>query len=522
MERCEPSSSGKVGEIDKNRIQGTICGPANPRCGHTELAEQAMDVEHVTDPAEAEDPNKHIEDYLQYYCDPSHAFDYAVMLKGDWGSGKTFLINRFLAERAKSGAPKNLSVSLYGLTSFRQIDDALERQLHPVLSSKGMKIATTLARGALKGVFKIDLTGDGKDELTIDSHLPEFNILEYFKIPKECLIVFDDLERCSIPVPDVLGYINAFVEHEGFKVIIIANENEILKREIGRYPEIKEKLIGQTLEVRSTAKFAIQEFFTLIENQRTRIFLEKNVDTVLLLHSQTGKNNLRILKHALWDFERLATCFSVKHWENDEAVGIVFRVVLALSFQTRSGSLKEEQFAEFRLGRIRRYLGAKSGEAAGAADELLKLFPSVDFDQTIVSCDLLKAFFFDGWLSPAQIRGQLDQSPYFAAPGTQPEWKTAWYIWDADDDAYNKVVAKVEEQFKQRAFEAPGEILHVFDLRLLFCEIGTIAFSKLEVTEQCTRYIDDIQRNGKINSTYAARIDLDTKLNALIAKSVER
>jgi len=32
-------------------------------------------------------------------------------------------------------------------------------------------------------------------------------------------------------VSDVLGYINSFVEHEGFKAIIIANEEEILKRD---------------------------------------------------------------------------------------------------------------------------------------------------------------------------------------------------------------------------------------------------------------------------------------------------
>ena len=100
-----------------------------------------MDVKLITDAAEPENPNKHIEDYLQYYCDPSHALDYAVMLTGPLGSGKTFLINRFLVKRAKNGSPKNFYVSLYGLTSFRQIDEALERQLHPVLSSKGMKIA---------------------------------------------------------------------------------------------------------------------------------------------------------------------------------------------------------------------------------------------------------------------------------------------------------------------------------------------------------------------------------------------
>ena len=73
--------------------------------------------------------------FLRYYCDPSNKLDYAVMVKGKWGAGKTHLVNSFIDELKKQGRDKILYVSLYGVTSFRQIDDALFRQLHPVLSS---------------------------------------------------------------------------------------------------------------------------------------------------------------------------------------------------------------------------------------------------------------------------------------------------------------------------------------------------------------------------------------------------
>ena len=39
--------------------------------------------------------------------------------------------------------------------------------------------------------------------------------------------MFDDLERASLDINEILGYINNFVEHDNIKVIIIANENEI-------------------------------------------------------------------------------------------------------------------------------------------------------------------------------------------------------------------------------------------------------------------------------------------------------
>ena len=44
---------------------------------------------------------------------------------------------------------------------------------------------------------------------------------------KNSILVFDDLERCDCPLNEVLGYINTFVEQEGIKVILIANEKEI-------------------------------------------------------------------------------------------------------------------------------------------------------------------------------------------------------------------------------------------------------------------------------------------------------
>jgi hypothetical protein len=331
-----------------------------------------VDATTSADLVKTEDPNKHVLDYLRYYCELDNSFDFAVLLKGPWGAGKTYLINKFLTERAREPSARHLYVSLYGVTSFRQIEDAFFRQLHPILSSKSMKLATTLARGALKSAFKFDVDGEGKEAVTINSQLPELDLFDYFKKPKECLLVFDDLERCSMPISDVLGYINAFVEHEGFKTVILANEDEILKRKDDLYDELKEKLIGQTLAVRSTPRSAINNYLTLIKDNKTRDFLRINIDNILLLHSQSESENLRILKQALWDFERLAVCFSERHWENDEAIGILFRVVLALAFETRRGKLKAEQFAEVQASGIARLFRDRDTETPGIAAELEK------------------------------------------------------------------------------------------------------------------------------------------------------
>ncbi len=42
------------------------------------------------------EPNKHIEEYFDYYFDAKKNFEYAVLLNGAWGSGKTWFIKKYI------------------------------------------------------------------------------------------------------------------------------------------------------------------------------------------------------------------------------------------------------------------------------------------------------------------------------------------------------------------------------------------------------------------------------------------
>ena len=122
--------------------------------------------------------NTHIETYLDYYCELSHAPGFAILLKGKWGCGKTWFINKY-REKLEKQQQKCLYVSLYGMTSFSEIEDTFFQQLHPVLSSKGMAITGKILKGLLKGTLKIDLDGDTKDDGSINIQIPEINLPEY-------------------------------------------------------------------------------------------------------------------------------------------------------------------------------------------------------------------------------------------------------------------------------------------------------------------------------------------------------
>lgn len=79
--------------------------------------------------------------------------------------------------------PKNeyLYVSLYGVTSYKEIEDAFFQQLHPVLASKGMKIAGKILKGLIKTTVKIDIDRDGKGDGNVSLGIPDINLPDYLK-----------------------------------------------------------------------------------------------------------------------------------------------------------------------------------------------------------------------------------------------------------------------------------------------------------------------------------------------------
>lgn len=142
------------------------------------------------------------------------------MLKGPWGSGKTWFINMY-QENLRARGKRPLYVSLFGVSKPSDISDQFFAQVHPMLGNAKVQKSWALAKSLLKGTIKLDLDGDGKDDATLQIAIPE---LEKWASTEGAILIFDDLERCGMPIEDTLGFINQFVEHYGYRVLILANE----------------------------------------------------------------------------------------------------------------------------------------------------------------------------------------------------------------------------------------------------------------------------------------------------------
>lgn len=255
--------------------------------------------------------NQTIVDFLASYMENPEPH-YAVMLKGDWGCGKSYFINKWIEDyRQKKKKKKEsdqivlepIKVSLYGLKSTTEITEAIDRVLHPILYSKGMNIAKKVLKVAGKVVLKtsVDLNNDGSDDATFTSSLDSLALFSSRdrSVKGVKFIVFDDFERCQIEMKQLLGYINYFVEQCGCHVVIVGDDTKIEEKDKRTLDDFKEKTIGREFYVKPDISEAIDVFINEINN----VWLKEHRRLAEDVFIASKCNNLRILRQCLYDFD---------------------------------------------------------------------------------------------------------------------------------------------------------------------------------------------------------------------------
>lgn len=149
-----------------------------------------------------------------------------IVLKGDWGIGKTYLWKEEI--QLNIIHQKCGYVSLFGKSSIQEINKAALSAVYLVnktskITHKARQI-TSVVNSATENFAKINTAVQGIDALL--SVLNRENL-------KNTIICFDDLERMddNIKLKDFFGFVNELAEHQECKVILIFNENELFNIE---------------------------------------------------------------------------------------------------------------------------------------------------------------------------------------------------------------------------------------------------------------------------------------------------
>lgn len=400
--------------------------------------------------------------FLDYYLDASVESEYAVMLSAPWGAGKTHFIKSYLDARAAGLPPKEqpgyLYASLYGVASVGAIHDQFFAQAHPHLSSKASRIIGSALSGAMEkfGGMK------GTDQFARDMLLKlDGNIL-----------VIDDLERCSMKVPDILGFINSFVEHEKLKVIILANEEEIFGKE--DYERQKEKLVGKTIQVKAEPSEVLDKLTARLRTHLVREVVKRERTALLATFNGSTHPNYRNLRAILEDFERLVEVVDVQLRGKPEAMKQLLLYMIATGGESRSGALNRETLSSLRTGQFS--AGVLSNKERSPADkqfdELKSRYPEVKWTDPIVSPGHLSELFFTGKIDADKINENLARHPEVVGHVDIPAWRLLWDWTRLPNSEYEKAKTALLSQLDECSITYPGLILHAAGIIISLRQFG--------------------------------------------------
>ncbi len=334
-----------------------------------------------------EDLVESILDYIR-----SDYTDYAIMINGEWGSGKTYFWNNKIRNRIENmhingKQYTTIYMSLYGISNLEEISKKIFIETTQLMDKNLKKFMnnhnqTTIPEYAKTGLDMANFFGVTQNGDRIDYS-------DFFSTDDK-ILCFDDLERANVDVIDILGYINNFVEHDHIKTIIICNEKELSAKlkssnlemktfiatylldkegdlskvsdkpmvekiqdkieyvfdKANDYERIKEKLIGETFEYAPEFNYIINGLLMRYEGNTELIrFLRENTRLIINTFNKSGTRNLRILKHALNDFKKIYEMVN-KNYPNTNyrVLQTMLIFTIAVSFEIKAGKVTKEKF----------------------------------------------------------------------------------------------------------------------------------------------------------------------------------
>ncbi|EIT9566442.1 MULTISPECIES: P-loop NTPase fold protein [Enterobacteriaceae] len=436
------------------------------------------------------DLNNHIIDNLNYYLNTSTP-EYAFMITGGWGAGKTYFIENFIKEYNKNAIDsqsgnKIIKISLFGFKTTSSIDEMIFQSLHPLLGHRYTKLAGNILKGALKLGCKIDINGDSKPDVDINASLDKIKFREIFSTNTdsgEIIIALDDLERTDIPLKEILGYVNYLVEISKVKVILIANEKILHEKDKSSedkntdiYSKFKEKVIGKTFQIKHNIDNVLDGF--LDESECAP--LKRHRDVIKNIYIRSDDTNLRKLKQSILDFGYIANYIDEEKFKNEEYSSLLIRVFFALSLEMKSGELSEEKL------RNNEPFQSEKDNSDGSNNAFYKY--DISYRNLYVG-DLWADILFKG--DASNLKSATDELVYFKQQknNEHPLWFKLWNFSTLNEEQFISLTNQLVLEFDSLQKEEHQVYLHKLALIIYFSKNSLISMEIDEINNTVYEYI---------------------------------
>ena len=269
--------------------------------------------------------------------------DYAVLINGEWGTGKTYFITNAIDWEELCGSDKKvIYISLNGLSSLEEIK---KRLVYTYFISKDKQYASNTVKdnNLMDDLVELNASLGYPFAQTVSSlvhfiHKKSNKNKEkkFAKINHENIIlILDDLERLSqiIELSELFGFIHDGFSYKGSKVIFIANEKEIHNE---YYNTIKEKYIGHTF---GFFPDLIEIISSIQENQNDNpynTYIKEHKNKITAVFDVAEHINIRTF---FFFYEIYKTVYNhiTTFIENKNTMEIVFDTFLILCIEYKKG-----------------------------------------------------------------------------------------------------------------------------------------------------------------------------------------
>ena len=486
--------------------------------------------------------------------------DYAIMINGEWGSGKTHFWNNKIRNKIESMQLNGkryttIYMSLYGISNlediskkiFMETTQLMDKNLRKFMNSKGQE---TIPEYAKTGIDMANFFG-----VTQSS-----NKLDYtdFFATDDKVLCFDDLERANVDVIDILGYINNFVEHDHIKTIIICNEKELSTKlkssnlemktfiatylldkqnELNKsdkpmvekiqdkiehvfdkandYERIKEKLIGETFEYAPKFDYIINGILMRYENNPELIrFLRENTRFIINTFHRSGTRDLRILKHALNDFKKVFEMVNKSYPNtNNRVMQTMLIFTIAISFEIKAGKITKEKFININNNEEYKSLLVSSRILMDNRQFYIKEFDNnyyYNFKSEYRFFKFIEYYVRTRIFDMKIFKDNMETIRKTIDTGELPAYKrliTEEY-WKISDDEFNNVIEEIMEDVKQGKIRLI-DMVKIFAYFSYFSRKGlinydlkvlrAIFFNGMNLSSLTSEYCDNVEEElGKI------------------------
>lgn len=415
---------------------------------------------------------KYLEDYINGCVDPGTA----VLITGPWGCGKTRFIKDYFKVTRELRTPnestdgdkkspkfqKALTASFFGAHSQMELLSQFAMQRHPKLKSPLARLAGSVVGFSARvadGIFTSGhaLSGD-------EAH----GLIEWLSSMEDHVLVFDDLERSSMPLIERLATINRYVEGMGLKVIVIANEDEF--GEDPDYARWKEKVIGKTLRVQADPGDVLLELTGTLSDTALKQCLQDNVDVLSNVLNQLDDTNYRSVRSLVFDVQRLVTSAPDLR-RSGEALLSILTFSLAVGSLLRAGVIEHD---EVNLAEATSTMDAEPGTQSrdGKLIEFHRRFRAVGAMEPIISPEMMARLWRDGEIDDHYLEQITSTHHLIVGDDAQPAWRWLLEPGKLSVTRYQEQKRKLLKSVNEGDISDPSVLLRVVEIHIRLMELG--------------------------------------------------